>query len=393
VNFLDLLVILAAVAAGWFGYRLGFVTRVLSWAGLALGVLVAVLFVDDIASEFKSAEPRARLLAALAFVFIAATAGQALGYAAGVALRRRIGRRAGPTLHRADRVAGTVVGVFGVLAVLWLLIPALASSPGWPARAVRESALARAIDRFAPTPPQSSATLGRIVGDESFPEVFDTLTSPDAGPAPTAGIPADAAQRVEASVVKVTGVACDREQDGTGFVVGRDLLVTNAHVIAGEGRTRVDTQDGRELTTQLVAFDANRDLAVLRVPDLGITPLTRATGHVNDVGALFGHAEGGPLRQAPMRIAEQIVARGTNIERTAETQRDVFVLAAHAAPGDSGAPIVDRQGHVLGVLFAIDVSRDSTAYALTGRELAAVVDPVLAGAAPPPTGTGPCLAG
>ena len=94
-----------------------------------------------------------------------------------------------------------------------------------------------------------------------------------------------------------------------------------------------------------------------------------------------------------MRIAEQIVARGTNIERTAETQRDVFVLAAHAAPGDSGAPIVDRQGHVLGVLFAIDVSRDSTAYALTGGELAAVVDPVLVGAAPAPTGTGPCLAG
>ncbi len=93
-----------------------------------------------------------------------------------------------------------------------------------------------------------------------------------------------------------------------------------------------------------------------------------------------------------MRIAEQIVARGTNISRTAPTEREVFVLAAVTAPGDSGAPVVDAEGRVIGVMFAYDISRQTTAYALTRTELDAVLDPVLAGhrdrASP---GTGDCL--
>ena len=92
-----------------------------------------------------------------------------------------------------------------------------------------------------------------------------------------------------------------------------------------------------------------------------------------------------------MRIAEQIVARGTNIEHTAATEREVFVLAAVTAPGDSGAPVVDVDGQVVGVLFAFDISRDTTAYTLTGAELNTVLQPVLAGTAPTPKGTGPCL--
>jgi hypothetical protein len=114
-------------------------------------------------------------------------------------------------------------------------------------------------------------------------------------------------------------------------------------------------------------------------------------GHVDDHGALFGHPGGGDLRQAPMSIAEQILARGTDIGRTASTEREVFVLAATTAPGDSGAPVVDDAGHVLGVMFAYDISRQTTAYALTRSELDAVLNPVLAGTAKPPGGTGPCL--
>ena len=84
-----------------------------------------------------------------------------------------------------------------------------------------------------------------------------------------------------------------------------------------------------------------------------------------------------------MRIAEQIVARGTNIEHTAATRREVFVLAAVTEPGDSGAPVVDQSGKVLGVLFAFDLSRPTTAYALTTNELNAVLDPVLSTHTPP----------
>lgn len=393
MNFLDLLVIAAAVAAGWIGYRLGFVRRVASWAGLLAGVVLAVALVDNVAEALRGTPPRTRLLGALAFVLLVTTIGHAIGYASGGALHRRFGRSASPALHTGDRVAGAIVGVTGVLALMWLLIPALASSPGWPARAVRDSAVARAIDRIAPDPPSEAETLGRLVGDESFPEVFDTLTSPDAGSPPQHGIPSEVGRRVRGSVVKIEGTACDRVQEGTGFVAGPGLIVTNAHVVAGESRTRIDTLDGTRFETDVVvvAFDPDRDLAVLEVSGLDLPALARGDGHVDDRGSLFGHPAGGPLRESPMRIAEQIVAKGTNIERTAATRREVFVLAAVTEPGDSGAPVVDRIGTVLGVLFAFDLSRPTTAYALTNSELNAVLDPVLAKTQRAPISTGPCL--
>lgn len=390
MNFLDLVVVLAAAGAGVLGYRLGFVRRGFSWAGLVGGLVVGVALVDDLAGAFRSSPPRTRLLVSLAFLVLLATVGQGVGFAVGSALHQRVGR-AGSVVRQGDRVAGAALGVFGVLAVMWLLIPALASSPGWPAGAVRESAVARAIDRFAPEPPDEAETLGRLVGDQSFPEVFDTLVSPDAGEPPADGIPAAAAARVAASVVKVEGVACERVQDGTGFVAARDLVVTNAHVVAGEERTRVETSDGRRLDTELVAFDPNRDLAVLRVPGIGLPALARGEGGIDQRGSIFGHPGGGPLRESPVRIAEEIVADGTDITRSSATEREVFVLAAVAAPGDSGAPVVDEEGRVVGVLFALDLSRPTTAYALTDDELGAVLDPVLAGTAPGVTGTGPCL--
>ena len=390
MNALDLLVVGLAAGAGWLGFRMGFVRRAFSWAGLALGLVVAVLFVSDVADLLKSSPPRTRLLVSLGFVLLVVTLAQAVGYTIGSALRGRMPRGAG--VHQADRIAGAALGVFGVLLVMWLLIPALASSPGWPARAVRDSAVARAIDNLAPAPPQESETLGRLVGDQSFPQVFDTLTSPDAGVPPGDGIPAPAAAIVTRSTVKVSGTACDRIQEGTGFVAGTDLVVTNAHVVAGEEHTHVDTTDLRRLDAQVVAFDPKRDLAVLRVPGLGLPALERANANVDDTGALFGHPGGGALREAPVRIAEQIVARGTDITHSVQTERNVFVLAATTAPGDSGGPIVDEQGHVVGVMFAYDISRATTAYALTDTELDAVLDPVLAGTSTLPHSTGACLA-
>ncbi len=392
MNFLDLVVIAVAAGAGWVGYRMGFVRRVTSWVGLAIGLVVAVAFVPDVADALRGSPPRTRLLVSLAFVVIVATVAQAVGYTIGTALHARLGRHPGSGLHRGDRIAGAVVGVGGVLLVMWLLIPAFAGSPGWTARAVRDSAVARFIDRVAPAPPSEAETLGRLVGDQSFPEVLDTLSSPDAGDPPANGIPAAAAARVAASTVKVEGQACARIQQGTGFVAADGLVVTNAHVVAGESHTRIETSDGRRLDTSVAAFDPNRDLAVLRVPGLDLPPLGEGTGHVDDRGALFGHPEGGALRQAPARIAEQILAHGTNISRTAPTEREVFVLAAVTAPGDSGAPVVDTEGRVVGVMFAYDISRQTTAYALTRTELDAVLGPVVAGTAPAAPGTGACLA-
>ena len=390
MNLLDLVLVAAIAGAAYAGFRLGFIARALSWAGLVLGVAVAVLFVDDIVAALDGEPARSRLVAALAFVFVLATLGQVTGFAAGSALRRRL--PAQPALHTGDRVGGAVTGAIGILIGVWLLVPALTSAPGWPARAARDSQIIRFVDRVAPAPPAASLTLGRLVGEAPFPEVFDAFEGPtDVGPAPTGGLAPEISARVEESVVKVDGQACDQIQNGSGFAVAEDIVVTNAHVVAGERRTSVQTEDDRRLDATVVAFDADRDLAVLHVDGLGLTPLPLVDAGIGDTGAVFGHPGGGALRAAPARIADLVTARGTDIYRTGETDRSVFVLAAGLAPGDSGGPLVDRQGRAVGVAFAIDPGQAGTAYALTGEELDATLDPVLRSGAESSVDTGPCL--
>ncbi|HEY4398477.1 MAG TPA: MarP family serine protease [Acidimicrobiia bacterium] len=392
MNALDFVVIAAMIAAGYFGYRLGFVARVVSWAGLAIGVVLAVAFVDDITSKLSSQASQTKLFVALAFFLVLATVGQALGYAAGIALRSRLPSR--EVVHQGDRVGGAVVGVLGVLAAVWLLIPAVTSAQGWPARAARDSQIVRAINRYAPDPPPQAQRLGRAVAEGPFPEVFSRLNGPGgAGTPPTRALAPDVAARVAGSVLKIQGQACDQIQAGSGFVAGANLVVTNAHVVAGEPRTEVETNDGRQLPATVVAFDPQRDLAVLRVRNLRLFALPFADGSDGLTGAVFGHPGGGPLRIAPARIAETVTAAGTDIYRTGRTSRRVHVLAAVLHPGDSGGPLVDQQGRMVGVAFAIDPGHDSTAYALTRGEVDAVLGPVVRAGGQAAADTGPCVVG
>ena len=157
------------------GRRLGGVpprassARATSWAGLAIGLVVGVLFVPDVADALRGSPPRTRLLASLAFV-VRGRGRRRRRSAPRSAARCQRGSAAGAgALRQGDRVAGGAVGVVGVLVLMWLLIPALANSPGWTARAVRDSAVARVIDRVAPAPPSESETLGRLVGDQTVP--------------------------------------------------------------------------------------------------------------------------------------------------------------------------------------------------------------------------------
>ena len=392
MNVLDLVVLAAIGAAGYFGYRIGFVARVTSWVGLAIGVALAIAFVDDIVDPLSSQPSQTRLLIAVAFFVLLATAGQALGFAAGTALRRRLPPR--EAMNRVDRIGGAVVGVLGVLVAVWLLVPALTSASGWPARAARESQIIRAINRYAPDPPPQAERLGRRVAEGPFPEVFSRLNGPgNVGVPPTNVLAADVAARVAGATVRVEGQACDQIQAGSGWVAGADLVVTNAHVVAGERNTQVETQDGRRLAASVVAFDPGRDVAVLRARNLRLLPLTRADGSDGMTGAVFGHPGGGPLAISPARIAETVNAAGTDIYRTGRTRRQVYVLAAKLAPGDSGGPLVDQRGRVVGVAFAIDPGEEATGYALTRSEVDPVLAPILGRGASSPVSAGPCLVG
>lgn len=392
MNALDLVIIAGVVFAGVCGYRLGFVARALSWAGLAAGLVVAIRLIPDLMTALASATSRGRLLAVLAFVLGLGLLGQALGLAIGAIAHSRLSSTT--AVQQGDRVAGAAVGAVGAVVFLWLLLPALASAPGWPARAAQGSTIAATIEDVAPDPPAPLQALGRMMAEEPYARVFD-----DSGDAPGAvGVPPQTSLtaavdgRVRASVVRVEGEACDQIQDGTGFVVARDTVVTNAHVVAGERDTSVFLPNGDKLAARVVRFDPRRDLSVLHVDGLGLATLRLGDGQAGTEGAVYGHPGGGPLRPTPARIAEQIDARGTDIYRTTPTRRAVFVLASQLAPGDSGAPLVDLAGNVVGVAFAIDPGNDTTAYALTNDELRPVLAAVLADSGAT-ADTGSCLVG
>ena len=385
MNALDLLLLVAVVAAAVGGFRMGFVARSTSWAGMAVGLLVAALLLPRILEKVDW-DDQALLFLAVAVLFAGAFLGQALGLVIGGQLRLGIETGRGQAL---DQVAGALAGMAGVLVLLWLILPTMASVPGWPARQARQSELAGWLHDSLPEAPDAFLALRQLVGEDRFPEVFDALEpAPDVGAPPAAtGISAEVSARVVESTVKVEGVACDRLQDGSGFVVGDDLVVTNAHVVAGEDSTEVERSDGTRVSADVVAFDPERDLAVLSAPGLDRPALSLGDADEGDVGGVYGHPGGGPLEISPYEIAQEVQARGSDIYDRNATEREVFLLATDLAPGDSGSALVDADGEVVGVAFAIAPDRDNVGYALTDAELSAV----LAGDLTTPVDAGPCL--
>jgi S1-C subfamily serine protease len=387
---LDLFIILFIVTATVGGYRLGLLMRAASWVGLTLGIVVAARFAPDILQSFADEPSSNKLLIAAGLFLGAAFAGQALGLLIGSMFHRFL--PIGP-LRQVDRIGGAVAGFAGVVAAVWMLLPSIASVPGWPAREAHNSAIARAIDQSLPRPPDTLTALGRLVGPEAFPQVFgDGLRpAPITGPPPaTLGLAPGVVERVSASTVKVEGVACRRVQDGSGFSPAPDVVVTNAHVVAGEKDTFVIVPGGRRLRATVAVFDANRDLAVLRVPGLGQPPLPVANARPGAQGAVFGHPNGQTqLAISPAAIRQRVEALGRDLYDQRETRRQIYILAANLHPGDSGGALVDRNGAIVGVAFAIAPDRAGTAYALTETELRAVLALPRNGKA----STGPCVSG
>jgi S1-C subfamily serine protease len=386
MNLLDVIVLAAAVSAAVGGYRLGLLARATSWLGLALGFVVAARFLPEVVDASVQFDPSSRLLLAATVLIGGALLGQALGLVVGGHVHRVL--PLGP-VRIFDRTAGSALGVAGVVAAVWALLPAMAQVPGWTAHQTANSHVAQAIDSWLPPPPDTLQALSRIIGEDVVPKVFDKLRpSPEVGPAPeSTGLSREVLARATTSTVKVEGVACSRVQDGTGFVAAPDVVVTNAHVVAGEEETRVIRNDGRRLRATVTLFDPNRDLAVLRVPNLGRQPLAVGASAEGQTGAVFGHPGGGDLRVAPSRVSQEIKATGRDIYDRNDTSRRVLVLAASLRPGDSGGAMVDPAGAVVGVAFAISRDESGVAYALHTAELQAVLAAPRTRAA----ATGPCL--
>jgi S1-C subfamily serine protease len=385
VNLLDLLLIVVLVLTALGGFRAGLISRLSGWIGLLAGLVVSFFAVPVVLGFFDGGAPITRFLIAIAVLSITVTVLSSLFQRIGLGLVRVIHRT---PLRGVDRAAGAVAAVAVLGMLLWLLIPAAALVPGTISAQVRSSAVLGAVQDSTPPPPDAIGALGNLVDRSRFPDVFDDLRpAPDTGPPPSEiPVPPDVVEAATASTVRVNSTGCSRRYVGSGWTVADGLVATNAHVVAGADEISVRRPDGQVRDARVVRFDADRDLAVLEVADLGQSPLPLGSVVAGGDGASIGYPGGQELpRVAPVSVREQRTTNGRDIYRERPATREVVFLAAELRQGDSGSPVIDANGDVVGIVFAISPDRSTTAYALAPEEL----EDVLAG--PATSDPGRCL--
>ena len=374
MNIFDLLLLLVLVIAIIGGYRVGLLARASALIGLIVGLIAATWTVPWLLGLMETMPPWSRFLAGL--FTLALTVSVLVSVFQSVGRRLRAGVSATP-LSGIDRLAGSAVSVVVVIGLVWFLLPAVSDIPGSVAREVRGSTAGSVIRTFAPTPPDVTRTLRAAIDSSRFPEVWaDLRPAPQTGPPPEQ-IPVDQAI-VEAATESTVGVranGCGRRYEGSGVTLADDTVVTNAHVIAGADEISVRRPDGTQRLATAVVFDPERDLAVLEVNDLGQTPLPMASAELDADGASIGYPGGqSQPRVAPLRTDDRRPALGRDIYGADAADRSVLFLSAELQQGDSGSPVIDTDGNVTGIVFAISPDQASTAYALDLTEVEEVLD-------------------
>jgi len=391
VNWVDLLIIGLMLLAAVHGLKLGAVVQILTFGGFWLGLLLgAVVWVPALKFIHHSNERIGLTVGAVLFTAGAiALLGRLIGTYTNVTLRR---------LHLAglDAGLGVAVAVIAVLLSTWLLA-AVITSPNsrftWLSSAVARSDILHSVDRVLPQAPSVFNDLQNYLNEQGFPQVFSTLIPPSTG---SVALPTDSGTRALAepaiaSTVKILGTACGDEQEGSGFVAGPGLVVTTAHVVAGEPATQV-VVGATSYRATVVLFDPSFDLAVLRTaaplgPILTIDP--------NEVGrgtqaAFLGYPEDGSLTIGPAGVSDQITAVGKDIYNQGAVTRNVYELDANVRPGNSGGPVVIAGGEVVGVVFSRSTIYSNLGYALASPGVLARVH--LAESRQAPVSTQKCAA-
>jgi S1-C subfamily serine protease len=375
VSVIDLVLIGLMLLFAVSGYRQGFVVGILSFTGFFAGALLGLQLGPLLARQVHGAGTK--VVVALLAVFGLAVIGQALAGWVGSHLRRTIRSQHG---QRVDDLGGAAVSLVAVALVAWLVaVPLASSSMPWLAKSVRDSALLGGIDQVMPPSARAlSQALRDTVDTRGFPAVFGNLTPTRARevPPPDSAL-ADSAvvQDATRSVVKVLGDApsCGRRIEGSGFVYAPGHVMTNAHVVAGTTSVRVEL-GGVRFDSVVVVYDPARDLAVLRTPGLAAPPMEFAD-EVAGTGAdaiVLGFPLDGPFDAQAARVRDIREITGPDIYGSTQVTREVYSIRGLVRSGNSGGPLVEPSGEVLGVIFAAAADDPTTGFAVTAEEAAPV---------------------
>jgi S1-C subfamily serine protease len=295
----------------------------------------------------------------------------------------------GGVLSTLDRVGGAVLLIGLSLLLAWGFGAVALHATGEDGRKVREavqrSSILATLNGVMPPSGPLLNVLRRV-----DPRPF--VRGPDADVrAPAQGIAADPEVRAASrSAVRVLGTACGLGVAGSGWIAGDGLVVTNAHVVAGEDDTTVMPNGGPELDAEAVHYDPRNDLAVLAVDGLGGVPLELAADTRRGAdAAVIGFPENGPLTITPARLGRTGEVTSQDSYGRGPVQRTMTPFRAEVRSGNSGGPVVDADGDVAATVFAASGGEDG---ARTGLGVPnAVVAEALSGRLAP-TDTGPCAA-
>lgn len=363
-----LLIIIAA--SGW---RRGLIRTVLAVAGFLIGGFIGIQFGPVLLGAF-GLDGTLRLPMSVALIITTASLGRYLAELVGGMLRATISFT---PIRSVDSMGGLVINVAGASLLIWSVAATIVATTGGLATTMRTSVILSSIDRVTPTLVRSGVDrLSGWVDTTGLPRVFSGFSGIEAAPVPAPDpqiVEEPAIAAAARSVVRIQGEALGCEGSivtGTGVVYAENRIMTNAHVVAGIDRPRVAIPGGDVLTAEVVHFDPETDVAVLRIPDLSVRPLDFGLDPSSgDVVVALGYTGGGPLQAIPGRVREVITARGSDIYGGRGVVRDMLSLRAQVDPGDSGGPVLDAQGRIVGLVFAEAIGDEQTGYALTLGEI------------------------
>ncbi|MGX7681431.1 MarP family serine protease [Jatrophihabitans sp. DSM 45814] len=390
-DWLDLILVVAAVAYAIGGFRNGALVGGLSFAGFFGGAAIGAQLAKPLGKTLANGS--AQVPVAIVCVLFFAMFGQIVAVWIAGRIRSRVTSR---PARRVDSVVGALFSVLAVLLVAWMVAVPVASSP-FPtlANQVRRSVVIRSVDNSLPGSVRNLYSSLRLFIDRSgFPQVFGALQPTrivDVPPADPALLKSPAVAAAGPSVLKVKGIAlsCDRAIEGSSFVYADEHLLTNAHVVAGTNDVHVQTSAG-SLPAKVVLFDPSRDVAVLFVPGLKAKPLALATkpAVTGQDAIVLGYPQDGPFDVRPARVRDQEKISGQDIYGRQSVVRDIYTIRSVVRVGNSGGPLIATDGSVLGIVFASALDSPDTGFVLTSGEVSS--DAATGRAATASVGTGDC---
>lgn len=389
MNALDIVLVLVVLAYAISGYWQGFITGAFATSGLMVGGFLGIWLSPKLLGD---AAPSVWIsLGALFVVLLCASFGQAVLQFVGARIRDRIKWQ---PVRALDAIGGAALSVAAVLVVAWALGVAVSGARlPWVSAEVRTSQVLSRVDAVMPPPAVALLeSFNDVVGSSFFPRYLEPFASErivEVGPPPPQIASDPDIVLAGRSVLKVRGQnSCGRGVEGSGFLYSPTRLMTNAHVVAGVDAPRVVIgQD--EVDATVVHYDEDLDVAVLSVADLGRPYLSfERDGEAGQPGAVLGYPQDGPYDVQSARIRAEQRLRSPDIYGQGSVVREVFSVRSLVRPGNSGGPMVSRDGGVLGVIFAASITDEETGYMLTSDQVAESAARGIAGKGA--VDTGPC---